>query len=477
VSDTPSIDYTSRDFASIQGDLVARARTVLPEWSASDASDFGVTLLELWAHAADVLHYYIDRAQNETYLSTATRRSSVLALAELFGYRPSPQTAATGAVTFTRRAGITGDVVIPARTTLLATQSGSTSPVVFETTAAVTLLSANPTVPANVEEGTSVTNEALGTSSGLPNQVFTLYYTGAIDSSVEFFVAEGAGGADVEWTKIDYLLDAEASASSFATRPTADGRLQILLGDGVTGRIPPVGLALKASYRYGVGVRGNVAIGAINRISGVLSASLTVSNAAVTAGGADWESIESMRLSIPQSLRSQNRAVTLQDFSSLALKVPGVNKANAFWDSGTPNTVNVYIGGATSAATNVSLRNSVDAYVTERAVVGKDVSVLDRVLVTLTITATVYVLPNHVQSIVKANVEEAIRALYSWDKRDFGERLKQGDLYRTVMDVTGVDYVTLAVFSRTGSGVSDILLDYDEIAELGTLTLTASGGL
>ena len=91
-------DYTSRDYLSIRQDLLSRAADLIPEWTSRAPSDFGVMLVDLWSYTGDILHYYIDKAAAETYLGTATRTESVLAIANLLDYRPLFQTAAEGTV-------------------------------------------------------------------------------------------------------------------------------------------------------------------------------------------------------------------------------------------------------------------------------------------------------------------------------------------------------------------------------------------
>ena len=63
--------------------------------------DFTVALLDAFAAMADVLGFYQERIANESYLRTATERRSVLELARLTGYRPSPGVAAEVALAFT----------------------------------------------------------------------------------------------------------------------------------------------------------------------------------------------------------------------------------------------------------------------------------------------------------------------------------------------------------------------------------------
>lgn len=63
--------------------------------------DFTIALISAWALAADVLTFYQERIANEQYIRTATERMSLLHLARLIGYKPSPGLAASTYLTFT----------------------------------------------------------------------------------------------------------------------------------------------------------------------------------------------------------------------------------------------------------------------------------------------------------------------------------------------------------------------------------------
>lgn len=95
-----SVDYTGRDYYSIREQLIARIQSRIPEWTASDPSDFGVALVEAFAYMGDLIAYYIDRTANEFSLATATQRNSLLNIAQTYGYIPSGYRNAIVDVTF-----------------------------------------------------------------------------------------------------------------------------------------------------------------------------------------------------------------------------------------------------------------------------------------------------------------------------------------------------------------------------------------
>ena len=112
------VDYTSRDYASLRDDMIARVQNRLPDWNSADPSDFGVALVEAFAYMGDLMSYYIDRAANESSLATATRRASVVALARDLGYSATGYSASVVTLTFTNLSGVS--VTIPAGTVLTA---------------------------------------------------------------------------------------------------------------------------------------------------------------------------------------------------------------------------------------------------------------------------------------------------------------------------------------------------------------------
>jgi len=159
----PQVDYTSRDYASIRDTLVSQIPNFLPEWTSTDASDFGITLIELFSYMGDALNYYIDRAANEGFIATATQKQSVLSIAQLLGYTPSMATPANVLLTFTNRTS--NVVVIPALTQVTTTTvvNGLSTQVVFETDAAVTIPLYSTSATGTATASTTVTLSASNT--------------------------------------------------------------------------------------------------------------------------------------------------------------------------------------------------------------------------------------------------------------------------------------------------------------------------
>jgi hypothetical protein len=82
---SPVHDYGARDWASLRQALVEYLLREQPDADLSLA-DPTITLLELFAHAGDLLHYRLDRVATEGYLETARLRTSVKRHARLVDF-------------------------------------------------------------------------------------------------------------------------------------------------------------------------------------------------------------------------------------------------------------------------------------------------------------------------------------------------------------------------------------------------------
>ena len=91
----PPIDYLSRDFQSIQQALLAFSSLRYPNWVERSEADFGMMMSELLSAVGDEFSYLQDRVAAEASLPNATQRRSLVSLARLVDYEPTPAVSAT----------------------------------------------------------------------------------------------------------------------------------------------------------------------------------------------------------------------------------------------------------------------------------------------------------------------------------------------------------------------------------------------
>ena len=493
------VDYTSKDFDGFRQSMLDYASVTFPEWTGRSRADFGVTLVDLFAYMGDILSYYGDRIANEAFISTATQRSSLLAHASLLGYTPFGYVASTGTVTFKTDAGQGTAVVLPAGTKVstdyIAEIDGS---LVFETNTEVTVPATGGQVTANVTQGETqgstakilnagAANQAninvvqIGTSDATLDQKFILPNSPVIEGSVRVFVDDTASGnpaAILEWVQVASLLSAGPDDRVYSVKVEENGTTSATLGDGVNGYIPPTGVRVYAVYRTGGGVRGNLDINTVrNFVNAVVGVSV-LSSSAMT-GGSDMESNDSIRTNAPRAFRVQNRAVTLQDYSDLALTVASVAKARAV-ASGV-GSVTVFIVGPSGAAPSSTLLADVQAVLDARTMVGTSVTVLGgtKIFINLGTDATpikVGVYPHFATTDIQAAAESAILELLSPARVDLGMRFAVSDVYAKISAIPGVAYVVIPMVARSTdpqTGVNDVLCREWEYPSVGTVRVAA----
>lgn len=472
---TPPIDYTDKDYSSLRQSLLDLAAYRLPEWTDRSPADLGVLLVDLFAYVGDVVSYYQDRIASEAFPDTAVERRSIIHLLRLIGYELSGPVAASAEVDLVFTAPGQGQpttVTIPSRAQFAATAppAPSTTPaptfeylgpdlVVDLTSGRVSPRTDGELVLSNlpVRHSRSVVGEVLGSSTGEPNQHFALAGSPAQLDTLTLTVDEGAG--PVTWTQrtnLAYHVDDSGSVQpsgatdrDFTTQLDEHGVTTVLFGDGVFGRIPPTGAAnIRATYTVGGGAAGNVPPGAISVIRTQVPGLTAVSNPLPSVGGADAEPIErAVRLG-PQAFRSGDRAVTLRDYTALAMQVGGVAKVRA--RSTGWNRVDLYIApeGSVVAPAPPALKQKLVSYLDTRRMVGTSVRVLDAVPVPIDIAVEVVPEPHHDPGAVQQHAQTAVAGVVAFDTVDFARPIYLSKVYEAVEAVDGVLAATVTTFRR-----------------------------
>lgn len=503
------VDYTSRDYASLRDDLIARVQMSVPEWNSSDPSDFGVAMVEAFAYMGDLMSYYIDRAANESSLSTATRKASVIALSRDLGYEPSGYTAATVDVTFTNTD--VAPLTVPKGTVVSASvESGDALlDIPFETTADVTVaadgIATVSCIQGETRYGADGYGEALGVSVGEPLQSFELPDSNVVSESVVVYVFDGVNF--YPWQSVSHLADYAPNSRVFKVSDDGFGTFYVDFGDGTSGLIPSVSHVILAQYRVVDGINGNVTAGSITEITAipgynesevaVLVGTLDVTNVSAALGGSDPEDLESIRFNASQAYRTNTRAVTLEDFQNLALGVPACGKASAM--STVPGNVLLSVApgrdvgtaeeypgfeenspGVWTPTTELTgIQSAVLTRVQANALAGTTTTIVDPVYTYITLSLSVVALPSVRQSDAETIIAQTIIDKFDYANVGFGAVVYQNDIVGLVSSLGVVSAITIDVMDASGgTGVADIEADGDEIILLRQtdLTIIVTGG-
>ena len=273
-------------------------------------------LLDILAYNTHYNALYTNLAVNESFLDSASKRSSVVSRAKEIGYIPHSATGATAKVnivvsnTTTTPASLT----IPKNQPFSATVDGTTYNF-YNTSAAVGTLSGSTYTFTDVEikEGTPLEFKytvADGVRFLIPNEDVDL-------STVTVRVQENASSATFDtFIREEELLELDGTSKVFFVKEIEGQLYELEFGNDTIGKGLANGNVVTIAYMT---TNKDAANGA--RVFSYQGATLLGGTAAVTTtmaatGGTDIEDIESIRYNAPRHYTAQNRAVTVEDYKS-----------------------------------------------------------------------------------------------------------------------------------------------------------------
>ncbi len=262
------------------------------------------------------------------------------------------------------------------------------------------------------------------------------------------------GDKDHPWLPRRDLLASNRFDPHFTVEVDDAGLSHLRFGDGFHGAIPKPDSTFKAVYRAGNGVAGNLGAESIQRVvpdvSGMKGIKV-VRNPLPAAGGAEPESIEQVRLYAPQAFRVPERAVTVEDYASMAERHPEVQKAAATlrW-TGSWYTAFVTVDRAGGRSVNESFKLELRKYLERFRMAGEDLEVDAPRFVPLDIIFTVCLKPGYYRGQVKAELLKIFssldlpggkRGFFHPDNFTFGQTLYLSRMIALGMQVPGVQWV------------------------------------
>ena len=301
-------------------------------------------LLDLLAYNTHYQAFYANMVANEAFLDSAVVRNSVVSLAKQLDYRPRSKKSS--------RVQVNIELVVPVG-------SGRTSPVSVSVLAGKEYISPGTTFSARGASGKSVSFVTLDNYKfrAVNGRFFVLdatLYEGSLKTAsfvvntkdvLQKFIIEDSNididtltlrvrrsttdtqGISDLWVRATDVNKLNGDSSVFFVQESEDGKWEVYFGDGVMGRAVENGNLISMVYLRTNGIDGN-GIGATDSAS---LATFTTTNSehkvrvVVNAdgvpqpsfGGAEPESISSIKYYAPRNYQAQDRAVTADDYLSI----------------------------------------------------------------------------------------------------------------------------------------------------------------
>lgn len=364
MAEKKNINISSLDFDGNKQALKEYLRS-LDQFTDIDFEGSGISqLLDLLAANTYKYGFYLNAALGEAFIDTAVTRDAVVSHAKTLGYTPRSRSAARAIVdinfgtnrpTYTSTNGQQAPLVeLPVASIFTATQNQETF--VFSSSKPSPILLENDGVwyARNVElrEG-QIRTYSYVVEPGNRNQRFTIPSQNVDTTTLQVRVqesAESTTGSSVVWQKATNIGNINPDDPVYFLQETNKNRYEIYFGDGVIGRAVEAGNLVSIQYLSTNGRSAN-GVGSTDTTGRRTFLFERYPNAEVIVisraqGGADPETVDSIRQNAPAGFAAQNRAVTAQDFKSVLSQSYGDIESVNVWggeDANPPQYGRVFI--------------------------------------------------------------------------------------------------------------------------------------
>ena len=330
-TNTRRLKVTELDFDDIKTNLKTflKAQTEFKDY---DFEGSGMSiLLDTLAYNTHYLAFNANMLANEMFLDSSSLRSSVASHAKTLGYEPRSATASKAVVDVVLTT-TSATKTMPAGTAFTTTVDGVSYQ--FVTIADVTSSIVGNIVTfkdTDVYEGTYVTTKYTVNTSDA-SQRFLLADNRADTTTLTVKVQNSSTDTtSTTYTKATDITQLTATSTVYYLQEVENGRYEIYFGDGVVSNAIADGNIVQLNYvvTNKTAANGASSFSSPSAIDGVTN--ILVSTIANASGGAEPESIASIKLQAPLDYSSQGRAVTTDDFKVYTKKLFANTQTVSVW--------------------------------------------------------------------------------------------------------------------------------------------------
>ncbi len=423
------IGYVDRSYQQIKESVLAKLPIKLPRHTDHSETEPLTVMLSVWAAIAEMLGYYIDTQAKEAFLVTCTRFKNAVKFAKMVGYRVKGTFAASVELRFYFENPLPSDVTIP-----IGTQVQTADEIIYTTADNLTILAGQSEGFVDAVQQIAFTNISLGNSDGTASQVFELAES-IVDNSVSVLVNA------IGWASQDSFLYSFQESEDFVAGVGESRKMEVVFGDGIKGFIPSLGDSITVNYAVSQGSEGNVAANTITDIISSITVPsgfiLKVTNLDRASGGANVETLEDLQRKIPIFIRTQERAVTRQDYQDVALLAGGVGSAGVYYECG--KFVELFVAPLGGGIATQILLDNVASFMETRRMITTNITVKSAGVLQVKVRFALQVQSNYVRATVVDAVRTNILAFLSADNQQIGGRVKLNDLVEVVETTEGLD--------------------------------------
>jgi len=278
-------------------------------------------LIDILAYNTHYNAIYTNLAINEMFLDSASKRDSVVSICKMLGYTPRSARSSKASVNVTVKnyTSSTNTLTLPAKSVFTTTNAEGTNLYFSNKDSVIVPLNNGYYSFSDLEiyEGIYYTQKYIvgpGVRYVIPN-------IPCDTSSIEVYVSDSVSSADTTlFTLADYSIAASGSSAIYWLKEIEETKYELEFGDGAIGKQLATGNLVRIVYRTTSADNSN-GCKTFKLDPGLYSgASIAVSTTSVAMGGADAETLESIKFNAPRAFSTQNRAVTENDFKNLVFQ-------------------------------------------------------------------------------------------------------------------------------------------------------------
>lgn len=495
-----NLDYTSQDFWSLKSRLIdfciqrfGPNGTELPKaFNDLVESSLAIMLIENWAFLADLLSFKMDQIVNELFVDTVTEIENMFRLSRLVGYQPQPPIAARSMWSATMNTPLETDVVLPAPLQFNLTSNGT--PIKIELFPADSnkqpLFHSDIIIPAGQVINSSII--------GLEGVTYTYTYVGNGEVSQQIqlngpviydaieVVVDG-----VLWTRVDFFTDSQPRRE-YRVEFDSSYNAYVIFGNNRAGLIPSGGSSIEVTYRVGGGVNGNIVTGALEaqKMATVTGLDYTVPvilrNYTKGEFGYDGDTIDDVRRKLPRYLKSQDRAVSGEDYKNLCdlFVTPysgqvGKSTATLRHHGCAGNVVDIFIlakdGTDDLAKASNELKVALYEELNQKKMLTDYICIRDGVVVYVDANIELILDRSYrkFEEELRINVQNKLVSFFSLNNWDYGKALKSVDIIKALSDIKQIDSYEVQLTTDDPDNSGEIVTtDYYEIIRPDIITLS-----
>jgi len=280
-------------------------------------------LLDLLSYNTTYLAYYLSMVVNESFMSSAIKRASVVSRAKEIGYVPRSRKSSRAVVTLQLFPGDSPtSITIPKGTQFNTSVDGKQYTF---STREVYIVPRSTNGSYILRDVTIVEGEPLFMRYTVGTDPVGKFYpipNSGVDTD-ELIVKIQVSSSDSRlsvFKRYDDFNTLNPDSAVYFLQENFEEKTEIYFGDGVIGKALTPGNIIIIDYLISSGSapNGANAFSLVERIAGYTGTKITVTSSA--SGGSEEESIDSIKFSAPLHYEAQNREITKNDYESIILR-------------------------------------------------------------------------------------------------------------------------------------------------------------